>query len=342
MAGIIFEKSTNLNNSIYGNSAQPIKAIIEQQVETFENESMIDKIYVNDPTDKFASKYTYETSLGNFEAVGEAGAYPRNGIQEGYAQVVTPDTWKNSFEVSQEMIEDALMGKIKSMANGFTLSYNRTKEYLAAALLMGAYNASVSFGNGANLKTYNTTAADGAALFSTAHTSKTGGAPNQSNFFANPFSYDALCLVEEAMQNITDDDGNLLNVMPDTIVIPNKGRTKKLVFDAIGAEGIPGTANNSMNMQFGRWNVVIWPYLNKYIPSGVTAGYDPWLLLDSKFNEAYYGGVWADRIPLSIKTYIDDNTDNNVWKGRARFMPGFNNWRFASMAAPGLGGSTLA
>lgn len=342
MAGILFDKASGVNNSIYGKSQEPIKAIIEAQVESFENDSMLNKIYVQDSTDKYAGKYTYETSFGNFEAVGEAGAYPRTGMQEGYAQVIEPDTWKNSFEVSQEMIEDANMGKVKSLSSQFTLSYNRTKEYLGAALLAGAYNASVTFGNGANQRAYNTTSADQVALFSTSHPSKTSASYTQSNFYANPFSYDALCQVEEAMQNFTDDDGNILNVMPDTIVIPNKGRTKKLVFDAIGAEGIPGTANNSMNMQFGRWNVIIWPYLNRYIPSAVTAGTDPWFLLDSKFNEAFYGAIWLDRIPLSVKSYIDDNTDNNVFKGRARFKPGFNNWRFIALSAPGLGGTVLS
>lgn len=342
MANITFSKTSGINDSIFGKSQQPIKAMIEQQVEEFENMSMIDKIFVSDTTGNFAEKYTYETSLGNFENTGEGGAYPRTGFQEGYSQVIEPGTFKNSFEVTAEMIEDAKMGKIKSKAYGFNLSYARTKEYMAAALLLGATNSSVQFGNGSLAGNYNTKGADGLPLFSTAHTSKTGGTTNQSNYFNNAFSYDNFCLVEEAMQNIVDDDGNILNIMPDTIIIPNKGRTKKLVFDAIGAEGVPNTANNSFNYQFGRWNVIVWPYLNKYIPSGITAGVDPWIMLDSKANEAYYGAVWLERLALSIKSYIDDNTDNNVFAGRARFMPGFNNWRCMAGCFPGMSGTTLS
>lgn len=342
MAGITFSKTSGVNDSIFGKSQQPIKAIIEQQVEEFQNMSMLDKIYYSDTTSNFAEKYTYETSLGNFEATGEGGSYPRTGFQEGYGQVIEPDTFKNSFEVTQEMIEDAKMGKIKSKSYGFTMAYARTKEYLGAAMLMGANATTVNFGNGAQAKAYNTKTADGLALFSTGHTSKTGNTGNQSNYFNNVFSYDALCLAEEAMQMFTDDDGNLMNIMPDTIIIPNKGRTKKLVFDAIGAEGIPNTANNSFNYQFGRWNVIVWPYLNRYMPSGLTAGTDPWFLLDSKANEAYEGMIWLDRIALAIKSYIDESTDNNVFKGRARFMPGFNNWRQVAGSYPGLGGTILS
>ena len=86
------------------------------------------------------------------------------------------------------------------------------------------------------------------------------------------------------MQGYRDDDGNLLNIMPDTIVIPNSAKLKKAVFEAVGADGIPTTANHSMNYQLGRWNVVVWPYLP--VVAGVTAGKNAWYLLDSQFNQA--------------------------------------------------------
>lgn len=341
MAGIIFSKSSGLNDSIYGKSLQPIRAMIEQQVEAFQEMSVLDKLFVMDTTKNFAEKYTYETSAGNFEATGEGGAIPRTSMQEGYSKVIEPDEWKNSFEVTQTMIEDAKMGKIKSGANKFTLSYNRTRELFGTTLFNNANATSIAFGNGAYKKNYDISCADGLALFSGVHPSKTGGYGTQSNYFANQFSYDALCLGEEAMQNYRDDDGNLLNVMPDTIIIPNKARTKKLVFDAIGAEGIPNTTNtNSFSYQYGRWNVIITPYLSTL--SGVTGGMDNWWLMDSKFNEAYFGSVWLDRIPLSVKSYVDENTDNMINKGRARFGAGFNNWRAFGMFAPGLGTTTLS
>lgn len=333
--GIIFNKASGINDSVYGKSQQPIKMLLEQQVEAFQNESVIDKIFYMDETSNFAEKYTYETSLGDFEPTGEGGAYPKSSFQEGYSKVIEPDEWKNSFEVTQTMVEDAKMGKVKSKAYGFTLSYARTKEKFAAMFLNSGTATTAAFKN----KTYDITCADGKSLFATDHPSKTSGYTAQSNFFANEFTYDNLCLVEEAMQNFKDDDGNLLNVMPDTIIIPNKARIKKLVFDAIGAEGTPNTANNSFNMQYGRWNVIIWPYLTN--PSGITSGKDFWFLMDSRFNDAYNGLVWLDRLPLSVKSYIDENTDNNVFKGRARFGAAPNNWRAISCSAPGLSGTSL-
>ena len=104
MAGIIFAEGTGLNDSVFGKSQAPIKAMIEHNVEAFEKQSMIDKIFYMDTTTNYAEKYTSETSMGDFEDVGENGAYPITSIQEGYSKVIEPTTWKSRFEVTQEMI----------------------------------------------------------------------------------------------------------------------------------------------------------------------------------------------------------------------------------------------
>jgi hypothetical protein len=67
---MIFSEAAGLNSSIYGNSQYPIKMMLTNQSEAFEAESVLDKIFCMDETGNFAEKYTYETSLGNFQAVG--------------------------------------------------------------------------------------------------------------------------------------------------------------------------------------------------------------------------------------------------------------------------------
>lgn len=328
---MIFSKASGVNDSAFGKSQEPIRLMIEQQEESYENNSIIPSLFYQDTTDTFAAKYTMETSLGNFAPVGENGKPPKSDFREGYSKVVEPDEWKNSFEVTEQMLEDAVMGKVKSKTLGFMLSYGRTRERFGAAIYNNGQATTMTFGG----KTFNIASADGLPFFSTAHTSITGNFGNQSNYFGNAFSYDALCLVEEQMQNFRDDDGNFLNIQPDTIVIPNKARIKKQVMDAIGAEGIPGTANNSFSYQYGRWNVVFSPELTS--AAGITAGTDSWWLLDSKYNEAYAGAVWLDRVPLQVRSYIDNETGANVFVGRTRYSAAPNNWRFAAKVDPGLG-----
>ena len=170
------------------------------------------------------------------------------------------------------------------------------------------------------------------AQFHTAHPSKVGKAA-QSNKFADAFSLDALDRMEEKMQLFKGDNGEQLSVAPDTIVIPLDAELRRKVFAAIGSTDNPLDATHAFNYQYGRWTVICNPYLNQFLANGAK----PWMLMDSKYNETYGGAVWNDRIPLTVKSVIDDN-DANRWKGRARFGATFNDWRFC--AAGGMTGGT--
>jgi len=331
---IIFSQGSGLNDSIYGKSQAPIKAIVENGVESFQEQSMVDKIFYMDTTTNYAEKYTSETSLGDFKDVGENGAYPKTSMQEGYGTTIEPTTWKSSFEVTAEMIEDAKMGKIKSRASIFATSYNRTREKFAAGLLAGGIGTTMAFGDG---KTYSTKSADGVALFSAAHPSITGETANQSNIFKNAFSTTIMDEIQARMQQFKDDNGNLLNVAPDTIVIPNNGALKRAVLAAIGSDLDPASTNNAINFQCGLWNVLVWNYL-----PATLAGTPYFMMLDSKFNQDYMCMPWVDRVKLAVRSEIASNTDANVWYGRARFGAGFNNWRSIAIGGAGLTGTEIS
>ena len=308
MASVIFSKSSDVNDSIFGKSQEPVRAVITQGVEAFEAHSLLSTVFSMDTSSSFAEKYTSETSLGDFEDVGENGAYPKAGMVEGFSKVIEPTTWKSSFEVTQELVEDAKFGKVKSRASIFTTSYNRTREKFGAALLAGGLGKSVTIGG----KVYSTTSADGVPLFSTAHPSRTRGAKlAQSNCYTGAFSVEMLDKVQEAMQGYMDDDGNLLNVTPNT-------------------------NNNAMNFQAGLWNVCVWNYLPKTI-----GGKPFFLMMDTGFKEDYECMPWVDRVKLTVRSEIDPNTDANVFRGRARFGAGFNNWRCVAICGEGVEGTVL-
>lgn len=325
---IIFSQASGVADSIFGKSQEPIKAIITEQVESFQQVSVIEHLFYMDKSKNFAEKYTIETSLGDFEPVGENGAYPKTSIQEGFAKTIEPETWKSSFEVTQEMIEDAKIGKIKSRAKQFTTSYGRTREKYAANLIAAGIGETMEIkGN-----TYNVTCADGKPMFSAEHPSAIPGKKFvQSNLFNAAFNKKVLNKVQEMMQKFADDDGNLLNVMPDTIIIPNDGELKDLVYAAVGSELDPNTPNNAWNFQVGLWNVIVWNYLP------ATLNGEPYFIMaDSKFLQDYMCVPFVDRVDLTVTSYIDENTDANVFKGRARFAAGFNNWRGMALCGAGM------
>lgn len=333
MAGIIFSEGSGLNNSIFGAVEAPIKLFLEKRAEEFEQESPLKKLFYRTPSEHFGEMLTTLTAMSGFQPVGENGAYPNDEMQEGYSKFLRNMTWKDQFAISEEMIEDSQLLNLQQRPENFLTGYYRTEELFGAALYGAAIQGqtSVTFRG----KAFDTAAADGKAVFADDHRGKVKGA-GQANRFKDAFSVDALSAMETAMQQFKGDNGEIVAVHPDTILIPNDYTLKKAVFAAIGADKDPATANNGFNYQYGRWNVIVWSYLN----DALAAGTAPWILLDSKYNERQGGAVWFDRKQLTISSKVDDN-DAAVWKGRARFVAGFNDWRFAAAGGISAASTTL-
>lgn len=327
---IIFSESSGLNDSIYGKCQAPIRMFLEKRGEEFEQNSVLKNLFFMGKSGNYADMMTTMTAMSGFEPVGENGAYPLDGMQEGYQKLLKYQTWKDSFSVSKEMMEDGKLMDMRKQPAAFMTSYNRTRELFGAALYGAAMNGagSVTF---KGVK-FDLTGADGSNLFAKEHAPKVSG-EKQCNCFKDAFSVDALGKLETAMHLFRGDNDEILDVAPDTILIPEIATLKKDVFAAIGADKDPVSANNAFNYQYGRWNVIVWPYLNQF----VTKGTSPWVLLDSKYNETYGGAVWNDRVQLEVRSTIDENTDANVWRGRSRFNAAFNDWRFAAIGGVAAG-----
>lgn len=335
MANITFSEASGLQDSIYGKSQAPIRMFLEKRGEAFEQQSIVKELFDVESSTHYGEKFTTMTAMEGFQPVGENGNYPMDGMQEGFSKTMEHMVWKNSFTLSREIVDDAKLMDLKKQPAAFIAGYYRTREKFGAAL----FGTAITGGTTTNFRgvSFATTTADNKCLFAKDHPSvlKTNKG-TQSNQFSDAFSDDALAAMETAMQNFEGDNGEILDVAPDTIVIPNDYKLKKAVFAAVGADKDPDTANNGFNYTYGRWNIIVWSYLNKYI----TKGTSPWILMDSKYNKEVGGAIWLDRKTLEVKSRIDDGNDANVWSGYARFTAGFNDWRFAAVGGVS-GGTTL-
>lgn len=333
MANIVFSKGSGLQDSVYGKLLDPLRMVIEDRGEAYEQESILPLLYNMEKSTQYGETITGMTSMQGPQPVGEGGDYPYDSYREGYRSFVEHMTYKDMFEITREMVDDNKILQIKSRPAAFVKAWGRAREIHGIRMFGEAMQGNSSF-TVAN-QVFPCVTADKLPLFSTAHTSITGEYGTQSNLFADAFSPDALAALEAKMQNFRDDNGVVQDVSPTTIVIPNDWALKKAVFAAIGADKDPETANNGFNFLFGRWNVVISQYLLDYVP----AGDKPWILIDGNYNETAIGAVWYDREPLSIEAVKAPN-DNLQHKGRARWGAGFHDWRFAAVGGV-TGGDTL-
>lgn len=318
---------SGLNGTIYGDCQVPLKAFLESRGEAFQRESLLPYLYRMEKSRHWAERYSSETAMGDFEPVGEGGDYPKTGFEDGYFRDIVNMTFKQSFSVTQELVEDCLLGTMKQRANKLVTAYGRTREKFGRIMYAGGlYGTTVSYKG----KTFACGSADGQALFSKTHPNKVNGA-KQTNLYKGTFTNTLLGKIETEMQNIKGDNGELLGVAPDTIWIPNDAALKDAVFSAVGADKEPTSGNNAFNYQFGRWNIIVDPYLTAALTDLGKSSEKPFFLLDSKFIELNDGPIFQDRVPLDVKSVIDNNNDNNVWQGRARFGAGFADWRFVAV-----------
>ena len=329
---ITFSEASGINGSIYGQCQAPIRMFLEQRSEAFDQNSVLKDLFLMGTSENYGDMLSTMTAMDGFKPVGENGAYPSDSMEVGYEKLIKYETWKDEFSISQEMIEDAKLMDLKKQPAAFITGYERTRELFGAAIFAGFMSkaSSVNFRG----KAFDIKAADGKSMAATDHPSKVKGAA-QSNCFSNTFSASALGLVETAMHLFRGDNNEILDVAPDTILIPDLAGLKSDVFAAIGSDKDPTTAYNAFNYQYGRWKVIVWPYLNQFISAGTA----PWVLLDSNYNQNYGGAVWNDRIPLNVRSVIDENTDANKWKGRARFNATGNDWRFFAVGGVASGTS---
>lgn len=324
---------SGLVDSLYGKSQFAIKSYLETKGEAFEQRSILKKLFRMETSKHWAEQYTGETAADDFEPVGEGGSYPETGFQEGFPKAIVNETWKSQFAITQELVEDGRIGTMKNRANKLLTSYDRTREKFGRYLYAGGlYGTTVKVG----AKTFDCACADKLALFSKVHPNKVDK-KTQSNLFAGDLTVDNLGRVEELMQNTKGDNGELLGIAPDTIWIPNDAALKKAAFAAAGSDKDPESEKNAFNYQVGRWNILVDPYLT-WVLQILGKTDKPWILLDSSFIQENDGPIFQDRVKLNVRSVLDENNDNNLWKGRARFSGGFADWRFA--AACGMSGGT--
>lgn len=332
MANIILSEGSQKLNAIYGDVQAPIASILEELVEAHEREAIAPKIFIERPSTNFAESYTSLTAMDDFEPSVENGEYPTNGYEQGYMQIIHNITWKSSFAISREIMDDSKNMDLRKQPSKFMNAYYRTRERFFARMLGYALQGKTSFSlNGID---FSTRSADGVCVFDQNHKPKVSGA-KQSNAFTDTFSADALGKAATRMQNMKGDNNETLGLVPDTIIIPNDAELKDEVFGVLGAYHDPDTpGGNRYNYQFGNWNVLVWSTLNDFIGTA-----KPWVLMDSKYNEQADGAVCQNRVDLEIRSELAAN-DANEWKGYARFGGGFVDFR-ALLACGMTSGGTL-
>lgn len=365
MAGIIFNIEEALKNSAFNILQEPVKMILENEVEAFEKSSIIDKVFVMKTTDKYREEFRSTTTMDGFKPTEDMEVAGISDFQEGYSKQFVFQTWTNSFVVSKQTMEDNQMMSIEPKAMGFIKSYGRTREEYAVNVIGAALCMESDFGVSeeekarlAKRKSLGIKDAHGYGMdtttgdiegtkqiyFNTAHKGvKINGKSltTQSNRYnveidlddgkqgnLEELVMDAIEQVASKAKQFKDDKGNIVPVNYTRIVLGEDYRLNDLIMRALKSRYGSPMGGNGVNLVYGKYEVITNAYLSGV--KGFTDDDHGLLLIDPQRNREGLGAVWFDRKPLEVRSYKDDKTEANVWAGRARFGAGFGDFRAIS------------
>ncbi len=346
MSKVIYSKLGGQNDAMYGKLDTPIKMLIENESNLCEKERTVTKALFNiEKSNRFGETIIGQSDFDTFQATVEGAGAENDSIATTYKKFIEHIAFMKEFTITAEMVEDAKMGialETKSKPKAFVRSYYKTQNKLAAQALIHGTDTSFVF----NRATVDTTTGDGLPLFNDSHpyhTEEMSG-KSQCNIFycetdvtASTESFEkALNFLANRMRNFKDENGEVMGYTADTIIIPgNRPNFEAIVKKVVGTERTAGNNNNDINLQYGNWTLVV---LNEWTPDE-----DRFMIMSSEANKALLGNLFFNRIPLTIKSWVDNHTSNYIWNGRCRFGVGFGTWKhiLLCVADPGSDGEEV-
>ena len=334
---IVFSKLSGKNDPLYGKFEHPIKALIQNESNALEKKkTLLDVLFNVEKSNRYAETVIGQTDFDTFQSTKEGDGAENDNIEHGFKKTIEHIAFMKDFTITKEMADDAKFGmgtNMKAKPKGFVRAYYKTRTKLAAWALAHATDSEGKF----NKALVDLTTGDGKPVFHSAHPFKQDKfkSKTQSNFFfkkgicADTAAFEkALGQLANKMRNFKDENGETLEYVPDTLILPcNRPDLEQIAKKVIGSERTTGTDYNDINTQYGNWTIVIL--------SGWETQDDRFMLMSSEANEQLMGSMFYNRVALDIRSYIDEHTRNLIWNGYCRFGIGFTTWKHLLLAVDG-------
>ena len=312
-----------------GKIQTPIKMVIEHESDLLTKKGGArDWLFNVEKSNSFADTIVGQNEFPEFTATAEGEAATQVGMSETYKKIVENIQFMQEFVITAKMMEDARYGvaaDAKRRAENFTRAYYKTMHKICEYALANGTSASGIFAGA----TLDLTTGDGKALFAKDHVWGKGTLTgSQSNFYELATAFESAEAFEEALselaimiRNMKDENGNALGYTADTIVLPgNASAAERIVKKVCGTEQASGNGSY-INTQYGGWNVIVLPTWQ------LADGKSEILVMSSEANKNLGGNMFFNRVPLTVRDFVDVHTFNYIWTGRCRFGVGFGTYK---------------
>lgn len=223
---------------------------------------------------------------------------------KGFKKVFEIETFSKGMQIERFLVDDDQTGEIRKRTQLLGRSYSNTIQYHAAYPFNHAFDGALL-------------GPDEKPLCSASHPVVPNSGTTYSNLDTLVLNADNVEIVRNRMVGWTDDQGNPLGVMPNTLVVaPAKRKTALVIADS---DGEPDTADNNVNVWKGSLNVIEWPWL--------TNNTNAWFMIDDQMMAAHLYWYWRRKGVLEAD---GENFDTLVskWRIWTRFDKGWDDPRF--------------
>lgn len=243
----------------------------------------------------------------NFERTGRVQYDDRN---KGYGKRFTHAEFAKGFVVQRKLIDDNMTSVVFDNANELGDSAFRFREKAAAQVFNNGFTDS-----GTDDWGFPIAGPDAVGLLSTAHPYSPVDATQQANEGTLALTKDNVRTTRQLHMAFKDDRGDKLNVMPDLLLVPPELEDDALTIVRSSLD--PTSANNAINPQAGRFQVVTWHYLTDT---------NAWFMIDT--GRMKRDLIWYERIPVEFGREVDFDTFEAKFRAYMRFSRGWRDYRF--------------
>ena len=230
----------------------------------------------------------------------DTGHVTYDDVPKGWDKTYTHAEFAKGVVVQRKLIDDNQTRIAFGQARALGDSAFRKREKDAADVFNNAFTDS---------------GPDGQSLCDTDHDRSAEDGTDQSNEGSTALSKSAVQTTRLAMQEYTDSSGDIMDVRPDLLLVPPEledtaAEITKSVLD-------PTSANNTINVNTGRFQVLTWHYLTDA---------NNWFMIESSRMKQFLN--WFERIPLEFAAEEDFSTIQRRYRAYMRYSLGYDAWQW--------------
>lgn len=231
----------------------------------------------------------------------DGGRVPYADVKKGWEKTYTHAEFAKGVIVERKLIDDNQTRIAFGRSAALGDSAFRHREKAGASVFNNAFATD--------------TGPDGQFLCDTDHPLSAEDATTYSNKGTTALSKASVASTRLLMMEFTDDTGDLMDVMPDAIIVPPELEDTAIEISRSLLD--PTSANNAVNPQAGRFQIIVWHYLTDATN---------WFMVERARMAQFLN--WFDRIPLEFGAEEDFDTLQRKYRAYMRYSYGYDDARF--------------